>query len=151
MMAQVIERFWDKAVPEPTTGCWLWTGYTEKGGYGRFNVPTGRKKPRQRTVIASRFAWELVNGPVPAGMEIDHACDTPSCINPEHLRPMVPWRNTLRGNGPAAQNARKIECKRGHGFTPENTLITRCGRRVCLTCSRIRCKAFYRSRKQVVK
>lgn len=60
--------------------CWTWTGYRQTpsaygGGYGMFS---GR--------YAHRLAFELVNGPIPAGMEVLHSCDNPPCVNPAHLR-----------------------------------------------------------------
>src|SRR5690606_16553019 len=34
---------------------------------------------------AHRVSWVVWRGDVPSGMNICHRCDTPSCINPEHL------------------------------------------------------------------
>ena len=60
-------------------GCWNWTGAKFKGtGYGQIQV-NGRPKR------AHRVAWELSNGPVPAGVLVLHRCDNPSCVNPTHL------------------------------------------------------------------
>jgi len=65
-------------MPEPNTGCFLWTGTTTGGGYGR--VRRGK-----RTHYAHRVAYELLVGPIPDGMHVLHHCDTPPCVNPEHL------------------------------------------------------------------
>lgn len=74
--------FWAAAMPEPNTGCWLWAGSaaSRKGApsYGRFPV-----KGRWRA--AHRIAWEKINGSIPPGIEVCHSCDTPACVNPEHL------------------------------------------------------------------
>ena len=65
-------------MPEPNTGCFLWTGTTTGGGYGR--VRRGK-----RTHYAHRVAYELFVGPIPGGMNVLHRCDTPACVNPDHL------------------------------------------------------------------
>jgi hypothetical protein len=61
------------------TGCWLWTGPLGTGGYAVFNS----RKVDQR---AHRASYQLYKGPIPKGMKILHSCDTPSCVNPAHLR-----------------------------------------------------------------
>ncbi len=62
--------------------CWLWTGRTKPPGYGALQTgPLGAR----RTVFAHRFAWEVANGPIPAGMFVCHSCDVPLCCNPAHL------------------------------------------------------------------
>jgi hypothetical protein len=59
-------------------GCWYWTGWKDKDGYGVLSV-------NNRNVRAHRFSWEQVNGPIPGKMCVCHMCDTPSCVNPDHL------------------------------------------------------------------
>lgn len=69
--------------PEPNSGCWIWTGNTFKarGGYGCFTCrPCGIRSER-----AHRRAWELYRGPIPDGAHVLHRCDTPTCVNPDHL------------------------------------------------------------------
>jgi hypothetical protein len=68
--------------PEPNTGCLLWLGGGKDGGYG--TVAWGPRAARE-TVGAHRKAWELVHGPIPAGLGILHKCDTRFCVNPDHL------------------------------------------------------------------
>lgn len=72
------ERFHDSYIPEPMSGCWLWTGTSNTQGYGTFYA-------NGRLHIAHRFSWELHNGPIPEGMLACHHCDTPPCVNPDHL------------------------------------------------------------------
>lgn len=68
-------QFEDKYIPEPNSGCWLWSSGWDKNGYGTL---TGSKR-------AHRVSWELVNGPIPKGLMICHKCDTPPCVNPNHM------------------------------------------------------------------
>lgn len=77
----VVDRFWAKV--NKTDSCWLWTGATRGGGYG---VLMGRRvNGRQVRMGANRFAYELLNGPIPDGLVVCHRCDVPACVNPDHL------------------------------------------------------------------
>ncbi|UYL86596.1 HNH endonuclease [Arthrobacter phage RadFad] len=77
-----LTRFWPKV--NKTATCWLWTAYKNPAGYGTF----GAGSRASGVVLAHRFAWELENGPVPDGMDLDHTCHTPACVRPSHLRPV---------------------------------------------------------------
>lgn len=70
------QRFHEKYEVCPDTGCWLWTAST-RGGYGAINVDGSK--------LAHRLSWELHVGPIPEGLHVLHRCDTPSCVNPDHL------------------------------------------------------------------
>lgn len=139
-----VTRFWQKVDKEcsPGTGCWVWTAALA-GGYGC--VGWGDRIQR-----AHRVAYELLVGPIPDGLELDHLCHTndPNCIggqscphrrcvNPSHLEPVTGVVNVLRGQSPHAQAARQTHCVQGHEFTPQNTRVyVGRGQRVCLTCKR---------------
>jgi hypothetical protein len=124
----------EKVTPEPNTGCWLWLGCVDRAGYGQARV--GGK-----TVPAHVAMWRATHGEHGAE-DLDHTCRVRHCVNPAHLEPVTHRENMRRGNGFAGINARKTHCKRGHEFTPENTLPHGNGNRNCRTCARIRSAAF---------
>lgn len=84
----VEERFWSKVTK--ADGCWTWGGHFERHGYGRFGISS------KHLVLAHRFAWELTNGPVPDGLELDHRCRNRGCCNPAHLEPVTHAENMRR-------------------------------------------------------
>lgn len=122
----LIERFWSKFTRDAATGCWQWMAATS-GGYGKVSVGGS---PR----YAHRVAYELLVGPIPDGLDIDHLCRNRACVNPAHMEPVPRSVNVLRGVSPAALNAGKLRCCRGHEFTPENTLTQPSGARACRRC-----------------
>lgn len=71
----------DNYVPEPNSGCWLWLGKSNSKGYGRLSDRIFG------TEWAHRAFYEQHVGPIPSGLELRHACDTPLCVNPDHLTP----------------------------------------------------------------
>ncbi|MDE2620611.1 MAG: HNH endonuclease, partial [Sphingomonadales bacterium] len=58
--------------------CWLWVGGKSKAGYGQINV-------EGLIVYTHRLVYEMAYGPIAAGLEVCHRCDTPACCRPEHL------------------------------------------------------------------
>lgn len=78
MDSRIIPRFHLKHFQNRTTGCWEWLGYTDKDGYGTFQI---NRKPYR----AHRIAWEIRFGKIPKNKLVLHACDTPCCVNPDHL------------------------------------------------------------------
>ena len=130
-------RFWSKVDRSGgPTACWPWLAACSGRGYG--HVWVGGAK-RQET--AHRVAYELLVGPIPAGLTIDHLCRNRRCVNPAHLEPTTMRENTLRGVGATARHARQTHCKNGHEFTFENTYIWHGDgypRRDCRECTRNR-------------
>ena len=76
------KRFQDKI--HVTETCWLWLAYRDKDGYGRYRIGSRTDNSRKQ-VGAHVFSWEHVNGKLPIGFQINHQCDNPQCVNPEHL------------------------------------------------------------------
>lgn len=121
------ERFWQKV--QKTDSCWHWTGALSAGGYGTFH-------DGEKTVSAHRYSYSKMSGPVPPGMQLDHLCRNRHCVNPNHLEPVSPRENTLRGISPAAENAKKDRCPRGHEYTVDDTYLYPRGGRFCRECRR---------------
>lgn len=119
------------------TGCWVWMGAIEGGGYGQYRWPG---TPSRRT-HAHRVSWMLRRGPIPEGMYLDHICRVRCCVNPSHLRVVTPRQNAIENSvGAAAKNAAKTHCPLGHPYTTENTYQYQYGTgglRICKQCSRI--------------
>src|SRR5437016_12881449 len=101
------ERFWLHI--NQTAFCWEWTGAKTIDGYGSFR--------NGKTVRAHRFAYELLVGPIPKGLSIDHLCRNPACGNPVHLEPVPIRENVLRENGRGAQNAHRQHCPKRQPYT----------------------------------
>lgn len=111
--------------------CWVWLGQRDAQGYGVLNHD-GKK------VRAHRYAYEHHRGEITPGLEPDHLCKRPECVNPYHLELVTHRENVLRSSNHVAKQAQQTECKRGHPFTPENTRIKKGNKRECRTCHRER-------------
>lgn len=112
------------------TGCWVWPGVRNPRGCGY-----GQMKYRGRSRKVHQIVYLLTFGPVPPGMHLDHfVCDNPPCCNPDHLRPVTPRENVLRGNSIQSMNAAKRHCSNGHEMTFENTMLRPKGGRRCRAC-----------------
>lgn len=132
----VLERF----IPEPNTGCWLWTGAVDRCGYGVVRDFVTGKAPK-----AHRISYMHFRGPIPAGLQLDHLCRVRCCVNPSHLEAVTLQENLRRGEGnkaavQAMQAIRRANpvthCPHGHEYTPDNTLVWK-GCHSCRECGRI--------------
>ena len=101
----VEERFWKNVVKTDT--CWLWKDGKITTDYGRIYV-------NHNVIGVHRFSYEIHKGKIPKGLTIDHLCRNTLCVNPSHLEAVTREENVLRGIGAPAQNARKVQCQKGH-------------------------------------
>ena len=120
-----LERFWPKV--DMTSTCWVWTASQFRSGYGKFYF-------EGRAQEAHRAAYQLLVGPIPEGLVIDHLCRNRLCVNPAHLEPVTSVENVMRGESVPARRARQSHCKRGHEFTVANTYVSKRGHRTCRRC-----------------
>lgn len=115
--------------------CWEWTGYRNDLGYGRIRL-------EGRGVLVHRAVWEMLVGPIAPGLELDHLCRIPACVNPDHLEPVTHQENVRRGITGSVNGARQralTQCPRGHPYNEANTSHkSNTGYRVCRECARIR-------------
>lgn len=135
------KRFMDKVVVNSETGCWEWTARTDKNGYGQFRYSG-------KTYRSHRLAFDLTVG-IPEGLHLDHLCNNPGCVNPQHLEPVSHRANVLRGEAPSAENAKKTHCKHGHELTPDNLVVKQHQpkARYCKLCDNRRSAEYYAKNK----
>lgn len=122
-------------------GCWIWTGELSRNGYPRITLTNGTP------TVAHRAMYEYARGPIPDGLQAEHACHTLAfqrgecqggsacthrrCVNPDHIELLTPSENTDRQ---AHANRLKTHCTKGHPYDDGNTYVDSTGRRHCRTC-----------------
>ena len=129
------ERFWPKV--NKTEDCWLWTGATNKNGYGVISK-------QGKNLLAHRAVFEILGIDIPEGKVIDHLCRTRNCVNTNHLDITSNAQNVQRGlKGDLRKEVTK--CKQGHSLLDVNNVgvYSKHGSKTCLTCNRIRNRLAY--------
>lgn len=90
-------------------------------------------------------------GPIPQGYEVDHLCNVPLCVRPEHLEAVTPAENIARSWQRTPDRPRPDHCPQGHDYTPENTLIRSDGYRACRICRQAKDQRAKQRKKQVLR
>ncbi len=110
-------------------GCWEWTASRTTAGYGQTSV-AGKYR------MAHRALYELLVGPIPNGLQLDHLCRNRGCVRPDHLEPVTQAENLRRGE---RWQQRKTHCPQGHEYDEANTYVTpsRPTARYCRECNRV--------------
>ncbi|MFB8122066.1 HNH endonuclease signature motif containing protein [Streptomyces bacillaris] len=127
--ADAIEARTNRTVPPPAGlvgNCWIWQGSTN-GTYGRLGPG-----------LAHRVSYEIAKGQIPSGLDIDHLCRRPLCINPDHLEAVTRRVNLLRSTNFTALEAAQTDCITGHPLSGPNLYMDPRGRRQCRECRRRR-------------
>lgn len=127
------DLFLGKFVKASPDACWLWTAAINNQGYGTFSY----RRPMRTVSLAHRFSYEFYKGPIPDGLHVCHRCDTPRCVNPDHLflgNRFDNLRDASNKKRFPAQN--KTHCDSGHEFTETNTYRYPSGLRGCRECRR---------------
>ncbi len=125
----MLDRFEDKILHEPNSGCWLWTGALNQDGYAMFWHEGQARR-------AHRIAYEIHVGPIPDGLQLDHLCRVRCCVNPDHVEP-VSCRENIRRGETGIHEREKTHCPQGHPYDERNTYRYR-NKRYCRTCMKQR-------------
>lgn len=155
-VALALARINAHTIINPETGCKIWTRARVKN----YGVIQFEGKLRR----VHRVAWEIANGPVPEGLELDHTCHTNSdcdrgpecphraCCNPDHLEPVTHAVNVLRGTSPSAKHAVKTHCDKDHPLSGDNLyVIPSTGGRCCRICRDDNRKAWKAANQEAVR
>jgi hypothetical protein len=118
-------------------GCWQWTGFRDRHGYGSFYV---RRGIHRGMLLVHRISYSQAHGNIPQDLSIDHLCLNTSCCNPSHLEAVPIAVNMSRSHVHSPRKWKlKTHCPRGHEYTERNTYRWKGGnKRQCLACYRVR-------------
>lgn len=129
-------RFWSKVDPCRTDGCMIWVASLTTTAYGQFRFDGTTHK-----------AHHFLAGIPPRGLEWDHLCRTPTCVEPSHLELVTHGENLARRPN---TEGNRTHCPRGHAYTEANTFL-REGKRRCKTCTRENARRWAHDHPDVIK
>ncbi len=138
-MRYVRAPFWHKAAVGELDECWPWLAGLVGSGYGT----VGNKG------LAHRVAYEMIVGPIPEGLTIDHLCRNRRCVNPLHMEVVTRAENgrrgepnrANRGTGGGVRMSARTACKNGHEYVAGSYRM-KGNTRICLPCARARRREF---------
>lgn len=123
------ERLWSNIKTDGE--CWVWKRGKTRAGYGTIGY-------FGKTYYTHRLSYELMVGPIPDGLELDHLCFNRLCCNPWHLEPVTSEVNKRR----MLDRNTKMQCPQGHPYEGSNVIVELDGSRRCRACR----KAYDRKR-----
>jgi hypothetical protein len=100
-MNERIEEYFLAHLTEDPSGCLLWSGPLHSKGYGLLSFQVNGVKTQ---ILAHRYAWTRVHGPIPESVLIDHRCHVHPCVRVDHLRPATQKQNQENRKGPNRNN-----------------------------------------------
>ena len=132
----LLEKLWNNSDKDETTGCWLYNGALDRGGYGTIHY-------QDKQISTHRISAYLYLGfNLESEMWILHIRECPhrNCWNPDHLYVGTPRENTadMDSKGREKRGRYKTHCPKGHEYTPENTRLDKRGCQNCRECNRLR-------------
>ena len=89
--------------PVPPSGCWVWTGPLNNSGYGSVYY-------NGHVWLVHRLSHDVLVGPIPPGLTVDHLCKVRTCVNTDHMELVDLRTNILRGSSLQARYAARTEC-----------------------------------------
>src|SRR5690606_16894914 len=124
-----IQDLASRGVPDPRTGCLVWTGGTSGGndGKGRW----GQVYVQGRAYYVHRLAYTLVHGEVPEGRVVKQMCGNRLCFEPEHLAAL-----TQSDKRRLSEYSYPDHCPQGHLLQGANLVYDTAGTRRCRRCRR---------------
>lgn len=147
-MRMQLDAFWSQV--DASGDCWVWMSGRTGAGYGMYYL--GEK----RRAYAHRYAWQVLVGPIPDGLTIDHLCRNRACVNPDHLEPVThrenmrraPWATRLARAAWSGQRQAITHCPVGHPYEGANLLFDKRGYHRCRECNRIRSRDWRKERRR---
>lgn len=122
------DRLWPR-INKRGDGCWVWTGALNASGYGVIGLGA------MTLARVHRLTYEMLVGPIPEGLQLDHLCRVRACCNPTHLEPVTNRENFLRGEHPIARAVRSNRCARDLHDMAVTAHVRPNGTRYCRACA----------------